>query len=76
MCMVHVERTVHIVSALVVMSARAVHVTVRELFVRRSTDFGDLDIEIEILTGKRMVAIHRDHVADDVRHCHSARTLR
>ena len=57
----------------VVMSARPVDVAVRQLFLGRGAHFGDLDVEIEILTRERMIAVDRDHVADDLRDRHGAR---
>ena len=56
------------------MAARSVHVAVRELFLRSGPDFGDLDLEVEVLARKRMVAVDRDHVAGDLRDGDRART--
>ena len=51
--------------SVVMMTAGAVHVTVREFFLGRGTHFGDLHVEVERLTGERMIAVHGHHVAGD-----------
>src|SRR5687767_8236122 len=60
-------------SAVVVMPARAVHVTVLELFGRGIAHLGDLDGEVEALTGEGMITVDGDHVALDRGDRHHAR---
>ena len=49
----------------VVVAAGPVHVAVLEFFLRGLAHFGDLDLEVEVLAGQRMVAVDGDHVALD-----------
>src|SRR5690606_29099188 len=58
----------------VVMAAGSVDVAVRQLFFGRHTYFGDLDVEVEILSRQRVIAVDGDHVAGDVRDSHGARS--
>src|SRR5678815_467174 len=63
----------------VVVPARAVYVAVGQLFLGRSPHLGNLDVEIQVLPGKRMIGVDRHHVADDLRHRdrpHAVRRLR
>ena len=58
------------------MPARPVHVAVRQLFLGRGANFGDLDVEVQVLPGERVVAVDRHHVALDLRHGHRADAVR
>src|SRR3546814_12217025 len=58
------------------MATSAMHVSMLHLFGSRGAYVGDLDVEVQILAGKWMVAVHGDHVAGDARHRHAHRTLR
>src|SRR5215212_2265229 len=51
----------------VVMPAGTVYVAVRQLFFGRGPYLGDLDVEVEVLPGERVIAVDRDHVTDDMR---------
>src|SRR6516162_1959361 len=57
-------------------AAGPVHVSVRELFRRGRPYRGHLDLEVEVLARKRMIAVQCHHVASDLRDRHGARTLR
>lgn len=57
--------------SVMVMIAGSVHVAVLELFLCCRPDIGDLDIEIQVLAGERMVAVESHHVAQDL--CHRDR---
>lgn len=50
------------------MAAGAVYVTVRKFFFGRGADFSDLDFKVQILSGERMVTVHRDHIAGNPGH--------
>src|SRR3546814_19876241 len=54
----------------------SMYVSMLNLFGRRGSYVGELDVEVQILAGKWMVAVHGDHVAGDARHRHAHRTLR
>jgi len=56
-------------------AAGAVHVPVRELGVGGCAHLGNLDLEVEALTGERMIAIEGHHVADDLGHGHRTRAV-
>ena len=60
---------------MVVMSAGSVHVAVRELFLGRGADVGDFDVEVQVLSRERMIAVDRDHVAGNLRHRHGAHAV-
>ena len=47
------------------MSPRAVHVSVRKFFFCGISYFDELDVEIQVLAGERMVAVDGHHVAGD-----------
>jgi hypothetical protein len=45
-----------------VVAAGLVHVTVLEFLGGRGADVGDLDLEVQVLPGERMVAIEGDQI--------------
>ena len=57
------------------MATGAVHVTVREFFLRRIANGSDLNLEVQALAGQRMIPVQRDHVARDACHRHGSRPL-
>jgi hypothetical protein len=58
---------------LVMMTARTVHVAVRDFFFSRFAHFLNFNVERQILSRERVVAINRHHVALDLSHRHHAR---
>jgi len=52
-------------SGSMMMAAGAVHVAVLQFFGGRLADTDDLNVEMQGLVGERMIAVGRDHVADD-----------
>src|SRR5688500_11585799 len=59
----------------VVVPARAMDVAVRQLLRGRGSHLGDLDVEIQVLTRQRVVAVDRNHIADDLRNGHGAHAM-
>src|SRR3546814_20801136 len=58
------------------MATSAMHVSMLHLFGSRGAYVGDLDVEVQILAGQWMVAVHGDHVAGAARPRTANRTLR
>ena len=59
----------------VMMAAGTVNMTVGDFFFGRRAHISDLDVEVQRLSGKRMIAIDRDHVTGKMRHGHRARAV-
>src|SRR5690606_25473115 len=59
--------------SVVMMSARSVDVPVGELFLGGGAHVRDLDVEIEVLAGQRVIAVDGDHVPDDLCDSNGAR---
>ena len=57
------------------MPVGSVHVAMRQLLLRRGAHVLDLDVEIEVLAGKGMIAVERHHVARYAGHSHGARAF-
>lgn len=61
--------------AVMMVATRSMNMAVRQFFLRCSANTQDFDREVQMLAGKRMVAIDGDHIARNLRDRYRARPV-